>query len=184
MGDAKKRLARRRGFPDGWTPEEVAAAEADALTARAEAAAARSSSNSELARLEQLRALSRRKIIAAPFDGVVGLRWKEQHAQIEPGDRLLRFLPLAPPIVRFAVPPADTLRLVEGGGIRVEVEGQRHQGAIVRWSTAVDLASGLIFVEGDLDCAAAGCRGLLDGMTARVTLSSTAAAFAAIDPAP
>lgn len=169
LKSASARWARRREFPEGLSAEDLALAEADAMRNRAELAAVRAGVGSERARLLRIKEQVERKFIRAPFDGVVGLRKKEINATVQVGDALLRIIPDRPPILRFAVPPADAEQVLrEGQRLSLKTESGSEQARVARASRTVDLPSGMVIAEATVDCAADGCPGILDGMPAEV----------------
>lgn len=94
--------------------ESISRAEVDEAVSRAEVARAA---------VEAQRARLRQKRVAAPFDGVLGIRQVSVGDYIDPGQPLVSLQSLDPIEVRFTLPERELARVREGQNIEVRVEG-------------------------------------------------------------
>ncbi len=133
---AQARLARaRRLNADKYvSDDELAALEAEADGARAEARvreAARAVAERELAKTR----------IRAPFDGVVLERMAQVGAAVAPGTPLLRIVDLAVPEVETRLQSTEAVALERAGAAVLEAGGREWALRLLRVADAVDATS-------------------------------------------
>lgn len=95
-----------------------------------------------------------RKVIRAPFDGVLGLREGSLGDIVAPGDAIVRLQSLAPIHVDFTVPERHRSRVSAGQLIEVAVAawpGETFAGEVEVISPNVDLRSRTLMLRGRLD---------------------------------
>lgn len=88
------------------------------------------------ARVGEIRASINRKIIRAPFTGVLGIRQVNLGEYLAGGAPIVSLQALQPVYVHFTVPQQEVARLRSGGEVRVTSDG--FQGTEVGRVTAVD----------------------------------------------
>lgn len=88
------------------------------------------------ARVGEIRATINRKIIRAPFSGVLGIRQVNLGEYLAGGAPIVSLQALQPVYVHFTVPQQEVARLRAGGEVRVTSDG--FQGTEVGRVTAVD----------------------------------------------
>lgn len=106
------------------------------------------------ARVEQQRVILDRKVIRAPFDGVLGLREVSLGDIVAPGDPIVRLQSLAPIHVDFTVPERHRSRVAAGQRLEVTVAawpGETFVGELEVVSPNVDLRSRTLLLRGRLD---------------------------------
>lgn len=117
--------------------------------------------------------LARRRLIesslAAPFDGVVAMRYLAAPEYVRPGDRVLTLLRTQPLRLRLRIPEREASRLVLGQSVQFAADGApgEHVGKLVRLSPEIDLATRTLLVEADVDNQADALR---PGLFARATV--------------
>lgn len=104
--------------------------------------------------VDQQQVILDRKVIRAPFDGVLGLREVSLGDIVAPGDPIVRLQSLDPVHVDFTVPERHRSRLSPGQLLEVAVAawpGQRFAGEVEVISSNVDLRSRTLMLRGRLD---------------------------------
>lgn len=153
---ARERLARREEAKDLVSAEERALAREQVRIAEAELARA----EAELARLEidvaaQTDAWRATRLVA-PIAGVVRALPARVGQRVVAGQALAEIAGEGNATVRFAVPPASADAFALGTTVIVGAEGieLEARATVARIAPAVDDASGMLFIEADLDAAA------------------------------
>ena len=122
------------------------------------------------AQVERQQVVLQRKVIRAPFDGVLGIRQISQGTIVAPGDSIVRLQSLAPIYVDFTLPERHRGSVTPGQTLEVSVAawpGQVFTGELVVVSLDVDTRSRTLKLRGQLDNAE---RRLQPGMFATVHL--------------
>jgi len=122
------------------------------------------------AQVERQLVILQRKILRAPFDGVLGIRQVSQGTIVSPGDPIVRMQTLAPIYVDFTVPERHRSELTAGQALEVTVAAWPDQvftGELLVVSPDVDIRSRTLKLRGQLENAE---RLLQPGMFATVHL--------------
>lgn len=122
------------------------------------------------AQVERQEVVLQRKVIRAPFDGVLGIRQISQGTIVAPGDSIVRLQSLAPIYVDFTLPERHRGSLKPGQSLEVSVAAWPDQvftGELSVISLDVDTRSRTLKLRGQLDNAE---RLLQPGMFATVHL--------------
>lgn len=102
------------------------------------------------ARVGEIRATIERKVIRAPFSGILGLRQVNLGQYLSPGSPVVSLQSLRPIYVNFAVPQREVGHLQVGDTIDLTVEGQagvRPTGRITAVDSIVDPATRNVQVQ-------------------------------------
>jgi multidrug efflux system membrane fusion protein len=148
-----------------------------------ESARAEAEANLEAAkaRLESIRVDLNRITIEAPFDGVVESRTIEIGDYVRPGDEIARIADLDPIVVTAQVSEREIGRVELGALAEISLmDGVARTGIVSRVSTTADSATRTFEVEVELENQDGG---LLDGMTAKVSLPAQEVMAHRITPA-
>lgn len=103
------------------------------------------------AAVEEVKAIIGRKRIAAPFDGVLGIRQVNVGQYLNPGAPIIPLQSLDPIYVEFALPQQHLETIAPGKKLRVTASGltgQEFSGEITAIDSRVDEASRNILVQG------------------------------------
>ncbi|MEA2562183.1 MAG: rane fusion protein multidrug efflux system [Acidobacteriota bacterium] len=102
-----------------------------------------------VARVGEIRATIERKVIRAPFSGVLGIRKVNLGQYLSGGDPVVSLQSLRPVYVNFSVPQQEVGRLQLGTEVNVTAEGQQLQetGRITAVDAVVDEATRNIQVQ-------------------------------------
>lgn len=106
------------------------------------------------AQVERQQVILARKIIRAPFDGVLGIRQISLGRIVAPGDPIVRLQSLAPIYVDFTVPERHRGSLTPGQAIEVSVAAwpdQTFAGELLVVSPEVDVRSRTLKLRGQLE---------------------------------
>lgn len=88
-------------------------------------------------------------MLRAPFDAVVVARYVDTGAAVDPTIRVVRLARVGPPLVRFAVPASEGEGILVGACI--ESGGPATRWRIARVAPEIDVASGTLTAEGQLE---------------------------------
>jgi membrane fusion protein (multidrug efflux system) len=106
------------------------------------------------AQVERQQVLLDRKVLRAPFDGVLGIRQVSLGTIVAAGDSIVRLQSLAPIYVDFTVPERHRGALVSGQALEVSVAawpGRMFSGELLVVSPDVDIRSRTLKLRGQLD---------------------------------
>lgn len=123
------------------------------FAAQAKLQEARANYDAQLARIASLRATIERRIIVAPFDGVLGIRLVEKGQYLQPGNRIANLQDLSAMRVRFIVAQRDLASLAVGQKLQVTVDAypaQTFTGEIRAIEPQVDVQSGVVQVQAEI----------------------------------
>lgn len=123
------------------------------FAAQAKLQEARANYDAQVARIAALRAIIERRVITAPFDGVLGIRLVEKGQYLQPGTRIANLQDLSAMRVRFIVAQRDLASIAVGSKLRVTVDAypdQTFAGAITAIEPQVDLQSGVVQVQAEI----------------------------------
>jgi membrane fusion protein (multidrug efflux system) len=103
-----------------------------------------------LAAVQEARALIGRKHLAAPFDGVIGIRQVNLGQYVNPGAMVAPLQSLDPIYVEFALPQQDLANVTMGGKVRLTAGGLAgsFEGTVTAIDSRVDEATRNITVQG------------------------------------
>ena len=121
--------------------------------AQSEWDAAQSQLQQMQAEVEEMRALAARKRIAAPFDGVSGIRQVNLGQYLQPGAPIVPLQSLDPIYVEFALPQQHFDLLVVGKKLRLGasgVTGEQFEGEITAVDSRVDETTRNVLVQGTI----------------------------------
>ena len=90
------------------------------------------------ARVAELNATIQRKIIRAPFDGVLGLREVNLGQYLPGGAPIVSLQSLRPVYVNFSVPQQEMSRLAVGSDIAVDAGGVPEVGKVTAFGAVID----------------------------------------------
>jgi membrane fusion protein (multidrug efflux system) len=93
------------------------------------------------ARVAELRATIERKIIRAPFDGVLGLREINLGQYLAGGAAIVSLQSLRPVYVNFSVPQQEMSHLAVGSAIEVDAGGVTESGKVTAFGAVIDQAT-------------------------------------------
>jgi membrane fusion protein (multidrug efflux system) len=93
------------------------------------------------ARVAELRATIERKIIRAPFDGVLGLREINLGQYLAGGAAIVSLQSLRPVYVNFSVPQQEMSHLAVGSDIDVDAGGVAESGKVTAFGAVIDEAT-------------------------------------------
>src|SRR3954469_6599956 len=93
------------------------------------------------ARVAELRATIERKIIRAPFDGVLGLREINLGQYLAGGAAIVSLQSLRPVYVNFSVPQQEMSHLAIGSAIEVDAGGVTETGKVTAFGAVIDEAT-------------------------------------------
>jgi membrane fusion protein (multidrug efflux system) len=101
------------------------------------------------ARVGEIRASIERKVIRAPFGGMLGIRQVNLGQYLAGGDPVVPLQSLDPIFVNFTVPQQEVARLQVGGEVRVSAEGAKapFTGRITAINSVVDEATRNVQVQ-------------------------------------
>jgi membrane fusion protein (multidrug efflux system) len=101
------------------------------------------------ARVGEIRASIERKVIRAPFAGMLGIRQVNLGQYLAGGDPVVPLQSLDPIFVNFTVPQQEVARLQVGGEVRVSAEGAKapFAGRITAINSVVDEATRNVQVQ-------------------------------------
>ncbi len=105
------------------------------------------------ANITALKAAIERREIAAPFDGVVGIRNVFLGQYLQPGNDIVRLEDTSVMRLRFTVPQTDISRIRIGQEMKIKVDSYREdtfKGSISAIEPAVESQSGLVQVQADI----------------------------------
>jgi membrane fusion protein (multidrug efflux system) len=123
-----------------------------------------------LAQVERQEVILQRKVLRAPFDGVLGIRQVSRGTIVAPGDPIVLLQSLAPIYVDFTVPERHRGSLAPGQALEVSVAAWPDQvfaGELLVVSLDVDVRSRTLSMRGQLENAS---HRLQPGMFATVHL--------------
>jgi membrane fusion protein (multidrug efflux system) len=103
------------------------------------------------AAVEESQALIARKTIAAPFDGVVGIRQVDLGQYLNVGSTIAPLQSLDPIYVEFGIPQQDIDQVVPGKKLRVRadgIDGREFQGEVTAIDSKVDESTRNVTVQG------------------------------------
>ena len=132
-------LARQR---DLLNKKATAQSEFDSVAAQA---------RQDEAAVEEVKALITRKTIAAPFDGIIGIRQVDIGQYVNAGTPLAALQSQDPIRVEFSVPQQELAQVGLGKKIRLKASGMeegRFEGEITAINSKVDEATRNLLVEG------------------------------------
>ena len=122
-------------------------------TSQAEHDSAKATADQAEAAVEQVKALIARKTIAAPFDGVLGLRQVNIGQYLDVGKPIVVLQSQDPIYVEFALPQQELAQVAIGKKVRVAapgLEGTSIEGEITAINSKVDESTRNIQVEATL----------------------------------
>jgi membrane fusion protein (multidrug efflux system) len=140
------------------------------FAAQAKLQEARAGYEAQVARIAALRALIERRVITAPFDGVLGIRLVDKGQYLQPGTRIANLQDLSAMRVRFIVSQRDLAHITVGQTVRVTVDAYADQafaGAITAIEPQVDVQSGVVQIQAEIPNADSRLR---PGMFARLEI--------------
>lgn len=144
--EAKRELDRRNlDRARGLTEQKV--------IAQADLDAAEAAFDQSKASVEEIKATIDRKIVRAPFSGVLGIREINLGQYLESGAPIVPLQSLDPIYVNFSVPQQEIGAMRPGGPVRVRVEqlkGETLEGKISAVNAVVDEGTRTIQVQGTL----------------------------------
>src|SRR5256712_176039 len=111
------------------------------ITSQADFDGADAESKQAEARVGEMRATIERKVIRAPFSGILGIRQVNLGQYLKGGDPVVPLQSLDPIHVDFAVPQQQMAQARVGGGVRVSAEGSpdaKSAGKITAIDSVVD----------------------------------------------
>ncbi|MGE0152731.1 MAG: efflux RND transporter periplasmic adaptor subunit [Reyranellaceae bacterium] len=123
------------------------------FAAQAKLQEARANYEAQLARIAALRALIERRVINAPFDGVLGIRLVDKGQYLQPGTRIANLQDLSAMRVRFIVAQRDLAKIEVGQELRVTVDAYPEQtfaGTITAIEPQVNVQSGVVEVQAEI----------------------------------
>ncbi|MDE2343152.1 MAG: efflux RND transporter periplasmic adaptor subunit [Betaproteobacteria bacterium] len=109
---------------------------------------------SKEAQLAQQKAMLAKKILAAPFEGRLGISTINPGQYLNPGDKVVTLQQIAPILVDFNVPQQQAGQLKVGGKVTVQTDawpGKFFPGVISAISPLVDASTRNLSVEARLD---------------------------------
>lgn len=105
------------------------------------------------ASIEQLKAQIDKKVVTAPFDGVLGVRKVDLGAYIEPGTPIVTLQDLSVMLVDFAVPQKELARVRVGQPVRLTTDawpGRVFAGRVAALEPLIQAKSGMVTVQASL----------------------------------
>ncbi len=123
------------------------------FAAQAKLQEARANYDAQLARIASLRATIERRVISAPFDGVLGIRLVDKGQYLQPGTRIANLQDLSAMRVRFIVSQRELANIAVGQQLRVTVDAypdRSFAGTITAIEPQVDLQSGVVQVQAEI----------------------------------
>jgi len=106
------------------------------------------------AAVEESQALIARKTIAAPFDGIAGIRQVDLGQYLNVGSTIAPLQSLDPIYVEFSIPQQDIDQVVLGKKVRIRadgIDGHEFEGAITAIDSKVDEATRNITIQGTVE---------------------------------
>jgi RND family efflux transporter MFP subunit len=105
------------------------------------------------AHIDQLVRRSNEAQIRAPFDGAVALRYRDPGAAVVAGTAIVRLIRVDALWARFAVAPADVVRLAVGDTVRLDIESMAEwlPATVRHISPELDPAAQMVFVDAWLE---------------------------------
>jgi membrane fusion protein (multidrug efflux system) len=140
------------------------------FAAQAKLQEARANYDAQLARIATLRAIIERRVVIAPFDGVLGIRLVDKGQYLQAGTRIANLQDLSAMRARFIVSQRDLANITVGQPLRVTVDAypdQAFAGAITAIEPRVDVQSGVVQVQAEIPNADSRLR---PGMFARLEI--------------
>jgi len=123
------------------------------FAAQAKLQEARANYDAQIARIAALRATIERRVITAPFDGVLGIRLVDKGQYLQPGTRIANMQDLSAMRVRFIVSQRELAKIEVGQELRVTVDAypaQSFAGKITAIEPQVDVQSGVVQVQAEI----------------------------------
>ena len=102
----------------------------------------------------EIRATIERKLIRAPFDGVLGIRQVNLGQYLQSGDPVVPLQSLDPIYVNFALPQQQMAKLTVGRDVRITADGlpgQTFTGRITSVNSVIDEATRNVTVQATLE---------------------------------
>jgi len=102
----------------------------------------------------EIRATIERKLIRAPFDGVLGIRQVNLGQYLQSGDAVVPLQSLDPIYVNFALPQQQMAKLTVGRDVRITADGlpeQTFTGHITSVNSVIDQATRNVTVQATLE---------------------------------
>jgi membrane fusion protein (multidrug efflux system) len=124
---------------------------ADGAVSRSVHDAAESEFRQAAAAVDEARALIARKAIAAPFDGLLGIRQADLGQYLNVGAPIVPLQSVDPIHVEFAIPQQDLEQIAVGKKLRLEaagITGERFEGEITAIDSRLDESTRNILIQG------------------------------------
>lgn len=105
------------------------------------------------ATVEQLKAQIEKKLVAAPFAGVLGVRKVDVGAYLQPGAAIVTLQDLSVMLADFSVPQKELGRIAAGQPVRLTTDawpGRVFEGRLTAIEPVVDPKSGMVEVQASL----------------------------------
>lgn len=123
------------------------------FAAQAKLQEARANYDAQVARIAALRATIERRVITAPFDGVLGIRLVDKGQYLQPGTRIANLQDLSAMRVRFIVSQRDLANIAVGQTLKVTVDAypdRAFAGTITAIEPQVDIQSGIVQIQAEI----------------------------------
>lgn len=155
--DARRKLAlETKAVEQGVSPtQNVEEARLNVKRADAIAQQARSARNVEAARLQTVKANVTDTRLRAPFAGTVAQRYRDAGNRVEAGQPIVKIVGHGSMRLRFGVPPQVAKSFPVGTKVDAKIDtiATPVSATVKQVPPSVDVASGLIFVEAELESA-------------------------------
>jgi membrane fusion protein (multidrug efflux system) len=138
---------------DGLNLERTRGLKEQGITSQADYDQASAKAKQSEARVGETRATIRRKVIRAPFSGVLGIRQVNLGQYLNGGDPIVPLQSLDPILVDFGVPQEEIRSIRTSREVRVDLEGDssaERRGKITALDSLVDPATRNIHVQATL----------------------------------
>ena len=126
---------------------------ADGAVSRSEFDSAESEFRRAVAAVDEVRALIARKAIAAPFDGVLGIRQVDLGQYLNVGAPIVPLESVDPIYVEFSLPQQNLQQIVVGKKLRLKaagIAGEQFEGEITAIDSRLDESTRNIMIQGTL----------------------------------
>ena len=123
------------------------------FAAQAKLQEARANYDAQVARIAALRATIERRVITAPFDGVLGIRLVDKGQYLQAGTRIANLQDLSAMRVRFIVSQRDLANITVGQTLKVTVDAypdRAFAGTITAIEPQVDIQSGIVQIQAEI----------------------------------
>jgi membrane fusion protein (multidrug efflux system) len=123
---------------------------ADGAVAQSEYDAAESEYRRAVAAVDEARALIARKTIAAPFDGLLGIRQVDLGQYLNVGAPIVQLESVDPIYVEFSMPQQNLGQIAAGKSLRITAAGITGEGEVTAIDSRLDESTRNVLVQGTI----------------------------------